>query len=188
MDPVSIAGVVGPTLKTLYSVTATLYTFITSAKKVDKSLEDLNGDVRGLTRVLEDIETSLKDTVIARTSYATSRKDGSWGPIHVAIQDTHSTVEDLEKVLDGLGPPGNLTNGFKKAVKQVQLNINSDEITSIKLRVHWHSTILRTYCSDSPLILAFACVVIGNSNSILSAFLSLYLSCSLEELSAQGQC
>lgn len=147
MDPVSIAGAVGPTLKTLYTVTTTLYTFITSAKKVDKSLQDLNGEVRSLTRVLEDIETSLKDTVVAQTSFATSKTDGAWAPIHNATQDTHTTVEELDKVLSGLGPPGNLRNGFKKTVKQVQLNFHSDQITSIKLRVHWHSTTLRTYFS-----------------------------------------
>ncbi|KAF6219747.1 hypothetical protein HO133_003572 [Letharia lupina] len=132
MDPVSIAAAVGPALKTLYSVTTTLYTFITSAKKVGKSLEDLQGEVRGLTRVLEDIEAFPKDTVIAQTSYASSRTDGAWDPIHNAIQDTQRTIEALQKVLDRLGPPSKVTNGFKKAVKQVQLNINSEEISNIR--------------------------------------------------------
>ena len=148
MDPVSIAAAVGPALKTLYSVTTTLYSFITSAKKVGKSLEDLQGEVRGLTRVLEDIEAFPKDTVIAQTSYASSRTDGAWDPIYNAIQDTQRTIEALQKVLDRLGPPSKVTNGLKKAVKQVQLNINSEEISNIRSRVHWHSTILRTYFSE----------------------------------------
>ena len=137
MDPVSIAGLVAPTLKALYNVTTTLYTFITSAKKVEKSLENLLEEVRGLIRVLEDIETFLK-----------SRTDGNWGPIYYAIRDTRRTAKALQKVLDGLGPPSQVTNGIKKTVKQIQLNFNSDEISNIRSRVQWHSTILRTYNSD----------------------------------------
>ena len=144
MDPVSIAGAVGPTLKTLYSVTTTLYTFVTSAKKVDKSLENLQGDVRGLTRVLEDIETFLKDVIIAQTSHATPGAEGAWGPIYNAINDTRGTIKDLQKILDRLGPPKEVTNAFKKTVKQVQLNFNSDEISNIRSRIQWHSTVLRT--------------------------------------------
>ena len=136
MDPVSIAGAVGPTLKALYTITTTLYTFITSAKKVDKSLENLHVDVRSLTRVLEDIETFLKD-VIPGT-------EGAWDQIYNAIHDTRRTIKDLQKILDGLGPASKATNAFKKTVKQVQLNLNSDEISNIRSRVQWHSTALRT--------------------------------------------
>ena len=145
MDPVSIAAAVGPTLKTLYSVTTTLYTFITSAKKVDKSLENLQSEVRGLTRVLEDIETFLKDVIIAQTRNSTPGIDGAWGPIYNAIRDTRHTIKALQKVLDRLGSPSEVTNGIKKTVKQIQLNINSDEINSIRSRIQWHSTSLRMY-------------------------------------------
>ena len=144
MDPVSIAGAVGPTLKTLYTVTTTLYTFVTSAKKVDKSLENLHVDVRGLTRVLEDIETFLRDVIDAQTSDAAPGTEGAWGPIYNAVHDTRRTIKDLQDVLDRLGPPSKVTNAFKKTVKQVQLNLNSDEISNIRSRIQWHSTVLRT--------------------------------------------
>ena len=136
MDPVSIACAVGPSLKALYSITTTLYTFVTSAKKVDKSLENLHGDVRGLTRVLEDIETFLKDVAPGT--------EGAWDPIYNAIQDTRRTIKDLQKILDRLGPPSKVTNGLKKTVKQVQLNFSSEEISDIRSRIQWHSTVLRT--------------------------------------------
>ena len=145
MDPVSIAGAVGPALKTLYSVTTTLYTFITSAKTVDKSLVNLQSEVRGLTRVLEDIETFLKDIIIAQTRNTTPGIDGAWGPIYNAIQDTRRTIGDLQKILDRLGSPSEITNGIKKTVKQIQLNINSEDINNIRSRVQWHSTSLRMY-------------------------------------------
>ena len=136
MDPVSIAGAVGTALGTLYKVTDTLFTFVTSAKKVDKSLENLQVDVRGLTRVLEDIETFLKDVILGT--------EGAWDPIYNAIHDTRDTIKDLQKILDRLGPPSEVTNAFKKTVKQVQLNFNSDDISNIRSRVQWHSIVLRT--------------------------------------------
>ena len=142
MDPVSIVGAVGPALQALYSVTTKLYTFITSASKVDKSLEDLQREVRGLTRVLEDIET-FQDLIVAQTKNATRGVDSAWAPIYNAIQDTRHTIEALQKVLDRLGSPSDVTNGIKKIVKQAQLNINLEEINSIRSRVQWHSTSLR---------------------------------------------
>lgn len=113
-DPVSIATAIGPALKTLYSITTTLYTFITSARKVDKSLEDLQHEVRCLTRVLEDLEKFLKDPTIAQRTYTASRTDGAWGPTRDGIQDTQATIEDLQKVLDRLGSSAKVTNGFKR--------------------------------------------------------------------------
>lgn len=143
MDPLSIVTAVSASIKTVYSISTTLYTFITSTKKIDSSLEDLLGEVRGLTRVLEDIETFLKDNVIAQTSYATSRPNGAWGPILDAIQDTQSTLAALKKIVTKLGPPREARNGLKKAAKQVHLGVNLDEINTIKSRVHWHSTALQ---------------------------------------------
>ncbi len=169
MDPVSIAGAVGPTLKILYTVTTTLYSFITSAKKVDKTLENLNVEVRGLTRVLEDIETFLKDITIAQTSHATSRKDGVWGPIYSAIQDTQRTIEALQEVIDRLGPPSKVTNGLKKTVKQIQLDFNSDEVSKIRSRIQCHSTILRTYILASFFLYpGFFGVAIGSEHPVVS--------------------
>ena len=142
MDPVSIVGAVGPALQALYSVTTTLYTFITSATKVDKSLENLQREVRGLTRVLEDIET-FQDVIVAQTRNATRGMDGAWAPIYNNIQDTRYTIDALQKVLDRLGSPSEVTNSIKKAITQIHLNINSEEINNIRSRVQWHSTSLR---------------------------------------------
>ena len=168
MDPVSIAGAVGPALKALYSVTTTLYTFITSAKKVDQSLENLQSEVRGLTRVLEDIEKFLKDVIITQTRNTMPGIDGAWGPIYNAIQDTQHTIKALQKVLGSLGSPSEVTNGFKKTVKQIQLNINLEEISNIRSRIQWHSTSLRMYNPEFlPSIQAlFWFVTASNASSV----------------------
>lgn len=144
MEPFSLAAALGGTLKTLYSVSDSLYTFITDARKVHKSLEDLARETRGLTRSLEDVETLLKDSVIAQTSYVTSRPDGAWRGIRDAIQDTRDTVNALQKIVRKLGSPSKITNGFKKTTKQVQLNLNATEIRNLKSQIHLHAITLQT--------------------------------------------
>ena len=59
MDPVSIIGAIGSTSRVLYAVSTTLYTFITSAKVVDKSLDALHDEVRGLHAVLKTVEKTI---------------------------------------------------------------------------------------------------------------------------------
>ena len=111
MDSVSITGVVGPTLRTLCSVMTTLYTFIILVKKVDKSLENLYVDVHGLTRVVENIEIFLKDVIPGTQS--------TCDPIYNVIRNARHTIKDLQKILDRLEPPSEVTNVFKKTAKQV---------------------------------------------------------------------
>lgn len=59
MDPVSIIGAIGSTSRVLYAVSTTLYTFITSAKVVDKSLDALHDEIRGLNAVLKTVKKTI---------------------------------------------------------------------------------------------------------------------------------
>ena len=127
----SIAGLVDATLENLYTVTKTLFTFVTSAENVDNSVKILRGEVQGLIRVFEATKTFLEDDV-------TSETNAVWGTTYKAIKDTGSTIKVLQDILHQLGPTGNPTN-------QDQLNIDSDEIANIISRIQWHSAILGKY-------------------------------------------
>lgn len=59
MDPLSIIAAIGTTSRVLYAVSATLYTFITSAKVVDRSLDALHDEIRGLYAVLKTVEKTI---------------------------------------------------------------------------------------------------------------------------------
>lgn len=72
MDPVSIFSAVGATTKIVCSVSIALYSFVSSAKTVDKSLGALHGEVDGLHEVLRTVETTLRDSVISRSKDASS--------------------------------------------------------------------------------------------------------------------
>lgn len=59
MDPVSIIGAIGSTSRVLYAVSTTLYTFISSAKVVGKSLDALHDEIRGLHAALKMVEKTI---------------------------------------------------------------------------------------------------------------------------------
>ena len=58
MDPIAIISTVGAAGQIVQSVSTTLYSFISSAKVVDQSLEALHVEVKGLHGVLGKVEVS----------------------------------------------------------------------------------------------------------------------------------
>ena len=142
MDPLSILGAVWTATDATYWISSTLLRFIQSSRVIDKTLEELNREVEGLTKALETIELSLKDPAISRIK---RRKDakGPWGFLNVAVTDTQRTVNALEGIVEGLGKVKKSANPFKKAVKQVKFNLDADQISEVKDRIHTHTTSLQ---------------------------------------------
>ena len=59
MDPISIVGAIGSTSRVVYAVSTALYTFITSAKVIDKSLDALHKEIRGLHDMLNTVDKTI---------------------------------------------------------------------------------------------------------------------------------
>lgn len=142
MDPLSILGAVSTVTKTTYWISSTLIGFIQSTRVIDKTLEELKSEVEGLTKALETIELSLKDPAVSRIKSGEDTK-GPWGFLDVAVTDTQRTVNALERIVEGLGTVKKSANPFKRAVKQVKLNLDADEINQVKDRIHTHTTSLQ---------------------------------------------
>ena len=142
MDPLSILGAVSTTTKTTYWISSTLFSFIQSTRVIDETLEELNREVEGLTKALETIELSLKDPTISRVKSGED-VDGPWGSLDIAVTDTSRTVNALKSIVEGLGMVNKSANPFKKAVKQVKLNLDADQISKVKDRIHTHTTSLQ---------------------------------------------
>ena len=142
MDPLSVLSAVSAATKTTYNISSTLFRFIQSTRVIDKSLEELNREVESLTKALEAIELSLKDPAIIRIKNGEGTK-GPWGSLDVAVTDTQRTVNALERIVEGLGTVKRSANPFKKAVKQVELNLDADQITRVKDRIRTHTTSLQ---------------------------------------------
>ena len=142
MDPLSILGAVSTVTKTTYWISTTLFNFIQSSRVIDKTLEELNCEVQGLTTALESTELSLKEPAISRAKNGGDRK-GPWGCLDVAVTDTQRTVNALKGIVEGFGVVKKSSNPFRGAVKQVKLNLDADQISGIKDRVHTHTTSLQ---------------------------------------------
>ena len=142
MDPLSILGAVSTVTKTTYWISNTLFNFIQSSRVVDNTLEELNREVEGLTKALKSIELGLKDPAISRAKSGGNVK-GPWGFLDVAVTDTQRTVNALKGIVEGFGVVKKSANPFKKAVKQVKLNLDADQISGVKDRIHTHTTSLQ---------------------------------------------
>ena len=142
MDPLSVLGAVSTVTKTTYWISSTLFGFIQSTRVIDKTLEELKSEVEGLTKALETIELGLKDPAVSRIKSGEDTKR-PWGFLEVAVTDTQRTVNALERIVEGLGTVKKSPNPFKRAVKQVKLNLDADEISQVKDRIHTHTTSLQ---------------------------------------------
>ena len=142
MDPLSILSAVLTVTKTTYWISSSLFHFIQSTRAIDKTLEELNREVEGLKNALESIELSLKDPAMGRVKSGGDAK-GPWGRLDVAITDTQRTVNALKEIVEGLGVVKKSANPFKKTVKQVKLNLDADQISGVKDRIHTHTTSLQ---------------------------------------------
>ena len=138
MDPISIATAAGTASKTLYSISTTLYTFISSAKKVDKSLEALHNEVKATARALDSVQSVLKQPFILRTKAELPGADDVWTSTASAIGDTQKTARILQELVKGLGSLDPSPNVFRKAQMQLKINFNSKDIQEIRTLCQSH--------------------------------------------------
>lgn len=143
MDPLSIATAVLAASQAVGSVSQALYTFISSAKRVDDSVKDLHHEVQGLAAVLEAIDHALKQPIVTETREYTSLASGVWSSVNHAINDSQHTIKALGGILQGLGAADKASNSFRKVLKQIKLKFNASDISSVKGRIHTHTTSLQ---------------------------------------------
>lgn len=59
------------------------------------------------------------------------------------VKDSRKTAVALNDILRDLGDSRKVSNPFKKALKQIQLEMNADNIINIRARIHTHSSNLQ---------------------------------------------
>ena len=138
MDPLSIATAASTASKTLYSTSTTLYTFISSAKKADKSLEALHNEVNAMARALDSVQSVLKQPLVLRTKAEVPGADDVWISTASAIGDTQKTARILQELINGLGALDTSPNVFRKAQMQLRINFNLKDINEIRTLCQSH--------------------------------------------------
>ena len=146
MDPVSpfvILGAVTSAGGAAFNVSTKLYSFIKATKAVDKSVEALYREVKGLETTLYTAQRTLTKTVRDHAKDPALSADGIMASIENGAQDCRVTVEALNSLVQDVGTNNRTTNPFKKMLKQLKLNLSTDQIEAVRGRVHTHSICLQ---------------------------------------------
>ena len=150
MDAFSIISGALTVAQTTFTVSQALYNFIRSSKVVDKALKELHTEVVGLNEALKSIGLNLKDPAIALIKSSGSGK-GPWSSLDVAITDTQRTVDALAEIVGGLGTVKSSASLFRKAAKQVKLNLDANQISHVRDRIQTHTVSLQLALQTSIL-------------------------------------
>ncbi|MCJ1436489.1 Ankyrin-2 [Xylographa pallens] len=147
MDPATIVSTVAALSKTAYSIGTTLYSFRKAAKTVDETVQGLCAEIDGFTHVLKTLSESLQLQPITR-AVLESQSDSSqalWDSIEASLADCHSTVEKLNKRINGVRPDseGHL-RWTQKAILQFKLNLEDEAIKGFRSQLHTHGMALQT--------------------------------------------
>ena len=138
MDPVSIVSLAASLTIGVYKVSD----FIASSTSVESTLAELQKEVGGLGNVLNSIAQSLKGPADARKGGGAVDEAELWTSLAFAITDAKRTVTALRGIVQGLAGTKS-TSLLKRMVKQAKLNLNADEITAIRARIHTHTSSLQ---------------------------------------------
>ena len=146
MDPISpfaILSAVNSVGGVAFNLSTKLYSFIKATKVVDKSVEALYHEVKGLENILNTVRTTLTRTERNQAEDSALLGDSAWTSIENAVEDCRLTVEALDRLVQDVGTVAATTNPFKKILKQLKLNLNTDQLVAVKGRIHTHSTCLQ---------------------------------------------
>ncbi|KAL6720792.1 hypothetical protein ACLMJK_002717 [Lecanora helva] len=153
MDPFSIATAVGAATQTLYSVSTALYSFITSAKRVDTAIEALHNEVKAVEGTSRAVKALLEQPALTQKNHDLLKPDGVLASIAVAVNDTQKTSRALEKVLRELGVVKGSAQAVKKALKQFQLKFKTEDINNLRNRFHTHASSLQISLQSATLLI-----------------------------------
>ena len=142
MDPVSITCAAGTATHGAYWVSTGLYNFIKASKVVDKTVNELQCEVVGLQGVLKSIGSCLQNSVAGRKGGGAAGEDEIWTSLDVAIKDAQRTIDALQNIVQDLNTTRS-SGFFRRAAKQVKLNLDAGQIDDIKVRIHTHTTSLQ---------------------------------------------
>ncbi|KAM0795422.1 hypothetical protein BDR22DRAFT_590645 [Usnea florida] len=148
MDPISIVSLAASLTEGAYQVSK----FIASSASVDTTLTELRTEVVGLGNVLKSIEKSLEAPAAARKGGGVVGEAELWTSLAFAIKDAERTITALQGIVQGL--LGTKSTGIlRRMVRQAKLNLNADEISAIRARIHTHTSSLQAALQMATLLI-----------------------------------
>lgn len=120
-------------------ISATLYQFIDDARNVDSNITSLCDEILGLSRILDAISKSWKQSpliVIARAD-----PDGNlWTSVKASIDECKKTLERLDGVVNDVQRESIFGRGFfRKPTRSIRLNRKTNDILAFRQQIQSYS-------------------------------------------------
>lgn len=142
MDPASIAGLFLQTSQLALQSGTALYQFIRDTRTVNAHIDDLASELKSLADTCRLVHHQLHSIARYYKCYEDKREDASlWASIKEKLADCNTTLDTLQKALEGLQKGG--SNVLAQGVRQFKLNLRQHEIINMKARVHSHTSSLQ---------------------------------------------
>jgi hypothetical protein len=127
MDPTTVASACSAVALLYIRTSTTVYGWISQTKAVDKEAQAFVNEIRAYARVLSTIDQNLRRAAIASAVRQNSLESELWYNVTASLDDCTETLSMLDRVLDKIRRG---TEGlFRKTVKNVWLNMATDQIT-----------------------------------------------------------
>lgn len=140
IEPVTIVTTVLTVSKVVSQLAITLYSFVQSAREVDKSLGSLLAQVEGLKTAVTTIKRSLENPSL-RTSKAVNTDEDTvelWSSTEAALVECKETCEELDQLLRNMQGKGK-RGPIRLAIRQVKMDWESGKIGSLRRDIKSHS-------------------------------------------------
>jgi hypothetical protein len=137
MDPLTIVTSVAATSRVLATLSRTLTRFIRDTKRVDNTVDALLREVNSLKRTV----TAIEGVIEQPATQAVIQHDlecNLGNSVDDSLVECRTTLESLDKILEGIKVKNPGRNPFGQAVKQIKVNWNSDEFRTLRGQMHSH--------------------------------------------------
>jgi ribose 5-phosphate isomerase len=143
MDPVVALDTAAALVKVVKAVSTTLFLFIQDTRQVDQSLNSFYVEVTVLQTAIKSIAGSLQSSSVRTASSSRDLVEMElWGSVDDSLHECGKTCEELARVLANIrGDHG--SSVFGQTIKQVKLNLETENIHLLRSKVQIHSTSLQ---------------------------------------------
>jgi chromosome segregation ATPase len=135
MDPLSITVASGSLARLCTQLSASLYTFVSEARCVDKTVQAFQDEIEDLSKVLNSINTSFNDPTYkeAALKATTEHERLHWENLRKSMNDCQWTLESLVNALKRVKKED--SGFFRRPRKQIRLNMTSAEIVRLQKQI-----------------------------------------------------
>lgn len=144
MDPISITGFVGATVKLGVDIGVTIHRFTQAAKEVDDTVRDLHTEIQGVSKSLGSLEKTLNAPAVRTltTTIGDQKATDLWESVRGSVADCERTLKRFSKLLKNSRPEG--SNILQQWLRQFKLDLKKEGISSIRSQLQTHQTSLHT--------------------------------------------